>query len=129
MKSNFSDNSSHSQTWVKVNAHVDIGIASLVSVLNDFHNLETIESCQGNQNEPAWVCFCYGQYWEHPWQELSEFVLGFLGPGLAKEIGDDATVKISLTGDSIALGRLVVRPGAINRTTKALKRLCCNFVC
>lgn len=66
---------------------MDAAIVDLIEILSSFPYLETVESCQGNDKEPAWVCFLYGRYWERPWQELAEFVFGFLGPRLIAEIG------------------------------------------
>jgi len=120
--------SNHKQKWAKVNAPVDADIVGLIEALSAFPCLETIESCQGDSKTSAWVCFTYGRYWEHHWRDISKFVFEFLGPGLATEVGDDATVSIRLTGSNTALCHLTVRPGAINRTTKALKRLRKNFV-
>jgi len=73
----------HPQVYVKVNAKVDAGIASLISALSRFPLLETFESCQGDvggENEagqPAVVFFSYGS-----WEEVVEFVFNFLAPRL-----------------------------------------------
>ncbi len=117
----------HRQTWIKVNAPVDVAISDLVSTLNAFPRLQTIESCQGSANVSAWICFCYGEHWRHPWQELVDFVFGYLGPGLARQIGDAASVMVRVTESGRVQGELTVRPDAIDVTTKALKRLLRNF--
>ncbi len=64
----------HAQTWVKINAPVDAALDELMCVLSTFPRLQTIESCQGNRTRPAWVCFSYGNSWEHPWRELASLV-------------------------------------------------------
>jgi hypothetical protein len=85
----------HPQVWVKVNAPVDKGVAELISALSLFSKLQTIESCQGDKGR-AWVCFTYGQNWK----DLSDFVLGFLGPEIAREFGDrvDISVRVAEAG-------------------------------
>lgn len=66
----------HKQVFVKINAPVDAAICDLVSALGAFPSLETIESCQGSEKSSAWVCFRYGNYWDHPWRDLAAFVFG-----------------------------------------------------
>ena len=85
----------HEQVWVKVNAPVDKGIADLVSALALFPKLQTIESCQGTKGR-AWVCFVYGE----DWKELSNFVLGFIGPKITREFGDrvDLSIRVAEAG-------------------------------
>ncbi len=113
----------HKQTWAKVNVPVDATIAQLINALSAFPQLETIESCQGNGQNAVWACFFYGKYWVHPWRDLAGFVLGYLGPGLTREVGDDAHLTIRLTTSGIAQGHLTVHPRAVGKTVKALKRL------
>lgn len=117
----------HRQTWVKVNVPVDERVADLVRRLNAFPRLQTIESCQGASERPAWVCFSFGDYWRHSWRDLASFVLGYLGPGLAREVGDRATVTLRVTESGLVHGELVVRPGAIQLTLRALTRLLRDF--
>ncbi len=71
----------------------------------------------------AWVCFIYGDYWTHPWQDLAEFVLGFLGPGLAQESGDRAAVSIAVKESGRIQDALMVRPDGLQRTIRAIRRL------
>ena len=113
----------HKQTWVKVNAPVDFGIASIVSALSGFPELETLESCEGNQDTAGWVCFRYGAYWQHPWKDLAKFTLGYLVPALARVVGDDASLRIQATPNGQFFGELSVRPGAANRVRIAIRRL------
>lgn len=124
--------SSHVQTWVKVNAPVDEGIAQLIEALSAFPMLQTIESCQGGyprsdadkEGMQAVVFFYYGQHdHAHPYREISEFVLGYLGPGLMKELGDLVSIRIEVTMQYVIMGELMVRQGAMQRTIKTLKRL------
>ena len=48
--------SGHEETFVKVNARVDSGIAPLIAALNEFPGLCTVDSCEGG----AWVRFRFG---------------------------------------------------------------------
>lgn len=113
----------HAQKWVKVNAPVDAGLEKLMQSLSAFPRLQTIESCQGNSTRPAWVCFSYGNSWEHPWRELAAFALGYLGPGLISRVGDRAGVVIRVTTLGRVQAELTVRPGALRQTVKALRAL------
>ena len=115
--------SRHATTWVKVNVPVDTGIVDLVNSLSAFPQLQTIESCQGNDKQPAWVCFQYGDHWAHPWRALAEFALGCLGPGLADQVGDRAGVAIHVTESGRIQGELTVRPGALELVVETVKRL------
>lgn len=115
--------SGHEETIVKVNARVDKGIAPLIATLSEFHGLETIESCQGSDSVPAWVCFRFGDYRRHPWRDLAKFVFDHLGPALAQGVGDSANVRIQVTGSGLIVGELSVRPGQLNAVWRCLRRL------
>jgi len=117
----------HEQTWVKVNAPVDAGVHGIVSSLSDFPSLETVESCEGSNGSGPWVCFRYGSYWEHPWRDLTEFVLGYIAPRLAASVGDDASVRIQTTPGGQVFGELNVRPGATSQVEAALRDLARDF--
>jgi hypothetical protein len=122
----------HKQAWVKVNAPVDRGIAELIEALSAFPKLQTFASCQGGyprsdadkEGMPAVVFFHYGQD-DHadPYQGIADFVLGYLGPALMKELGDLVSIHIEVTTQYIIMGELKVRQGAMPRTIKTLKRL------
>ena len=113
----------HRQKWVKINSAVDDKVAALINSLNAFPRLQTMESCQGAADRPAWVSFRYGNYWTNPWRELAHFVLDYLGQNLAHEIGDRADIAIRVTESGLIQGELTVRPGAIQSTIEALNRL------
>ena len=117
----------HKQVWAKVNAPVDSEIAELIEALSAFPMLETLESCQGRKDGPASICFLYGNYWSHPWKDITEFSLDFLAPGLVAEIGDDVRLSLELNGSGVTQGNLTVRAGAVHQTTKAIKRLLRRF--
>lgn len=113
----------HRQVFVKVNAPVDVGISGIVESLSGFSELETIESCEGSAAEWAWISFRYGRYWEHPWRDLSDFVLQFLAPRLFSIVGDDATVSIQIKPSGLIFGELNIRPGTAPRIEAALRQL------
>jgi hypothetical protein len=118
---------SHSQTWVKVNVPVDRGIQGLVTALSLFPSLETVESCEGNGNDGAWVCFRYGAYWEHPWRDLADFVLGYLAPRLTEMVGDNANLRIQTKPSGNVFGELSIRREAIPNVEMALRQLVRDF--
>ena len=118
---------SHPQTWVKVNVPVDRGIQGLVAALSLFPSLETIESCEGNEDHGAWVCFRYGAYWEHPWHDLADFVLGYMAPRLTEMVGDNANLRIQTKPSGNVFGELSIRPEAIPSVEMALRQLVRDF--
>lgn len=113
----------HEQSWIKVNAPIDVGISRIVSLLSGFDQLQTIESCQGSASSPAWICFQYGDYRLHPWRDLAEFVLGFLGPELVKKVGDGVDVTLRTTGSGRVTAELQIRPGAETAVAAALESI------
>ncbi len=123
----------HTQVWVKVNAPVDRGLEALISALSAFPKLQTFESCEGDEDTLAWVGFTYGpdqdpdQHQE--WHGIAEFALGFLGPGLAREVGDSASVSVRVDDFGIAMGEISVRPGMIPDVTRALVTLYRSWSC
>ena len=118
----------HRQMLVKVNGLIDVGIAELVQILNEFPGIYSIESCQGSPRISAWVCFGYGNSFGERWQPLARFVFGFLGPRLAREIGDRASLAIQVTGSGHFQAELTVRPGNMKTTINALQKLRKTFV-
>lgn len=115
----------HPQAWVKVNVHVDEGVASLVEALNGFPGLQTVESCQKGENEPVWVCFLYGsdnERRERPWQGIAEFTLGVLGTGLSQR-GVNARTAVYVTGSGLVLGEIEVRREDLPSVEKAIQHL------
>jgi hypothetical protein len=118
----------HPPSWAKVNAVVDEGVVGIVSALSEFPQLETIESCERNEGNAAWVCFRYGEYWENPWRDLAEFLLGYMAPGLIAEVGDDVNVRIQVTASGKIFGEISIRPGAEHRVETALRKLAVGVI-
>lgn len=110
----------HRQTWIKVNAHVDVGVAPLVTALSAFPMLRTLESCQGT-NGSAWVTFVYGE--DAEWKSLCDFVCAFLGPCLAKEFGDRVQTSVQVTTAGRLRGEMVVNAGSVPAVVQALVKL------
>ncbi len=117
----------HKQRWVKVNVPIDSGIHEIVLALSSFPRLETIESCEGGKGCGPWICFRYGSYWEHPWKELVDFILGYFAPCLGAIVGDDASVRIQTTPSGNIFGEISIRPGAASRVEAALRTLARDF--
>jgi hypothetical protein len=113
----------HAQRWGKVNAPLDVGAKPLVEALSLFPQLETVESCEGSPSGGLWVCFRFGAYWEHPWWDLAEFVLGELGPVLSRDVGDGANVRVQVTASGLVMGELSVLPGETKAVERCLRRL------
>ena len=113
--------STHKQTWVKVNAQVDEGIAEIVTILSQVEDLETIESCQGRPAanpqegvEPmAYVYFYLGN-----WQTLGRFAFGTIAPAI-KEI-ERASIMIEIVGRCEPRGRLAASTPSLQSLAVAL---------
>lgn len=121
----------HQQTWVKVNTHVDTAIADLIRALALFPKLQTISSCQGGAGEGrnSWpsVSFKYGEQRVNDWRDLSEFVLGYFGPGLTKSLGDRIDIYIRVTEAGNIRARLFVHPDSLARAVRVVKLLARRF--
>jgi hypothetical protein len=118
---------SHKQVLIEVNegnkkiiVKIDENIKNIILILNKFNGLETIESCQGDENNPAWLCFKY-KYWQHPYQNLVDFVFGFLGPYLIERVGDSIIINIYATSSGSFLAELGIRPGTIKMVELAME--------
>lgn len=85
--------------------------------------MQTIESCQGGNGRPVWICFIYGDCSGGHWEELAHFVLGYFGPNLARHVGDAASVSIYVSESGTIRGELSIRPEAIDTVTTAIKAL------
>ena len=54
-------------------------------------------------------------------------MLGYFGPGLAREIDDLATTSITVTSYGLSQAELAVHPGAVPKTIKAVRKLALAF--
>ena len=96
------DTEEHEQTWVKVNAQVDRGIARVVSLLNSLDGLQTIDSCEGIAgSKPAHVYFNYGD-----WRKLGALMFERIGPALWAQFGREALVSVEMFNGSEPMGKL-----------------------
>lgn len=114
----------HEQVFIKVNAPVDRGVASLITALSSYPKLQTIESCEDSKGW-AWVMFVYGD--AEIWQEVGGFVLGFIGPRIVQELGDRVTLNVHVSTSSLYRAEMAVRIGAIPATVKLLTKLRAEF--
>jgi hypothetical protein len=92
----------HPQTWIKVNAPVDEGVAEIVSILNTVDGLETRQSCQGDGHD--YVYFTCGD-----WMTLSQFVFEQIGPALKSKLDQDATLAVEATNADETMAKLSFR--------------------
>jgi hypothetical protein len=109
----------HVQTWVKVNAPVDSGVAELVSVLNSVNGLETLQSCQGDAGgRDGYVYFSCGG-----WHNLCEFVFQKIGPRLKSRVDEDATLTVEVTSADCPIAKLSFKAEATDVIVSALKEV------
>lgn len=110
----------HQQTWIKVNAPIDQGIAPVVALLNEIEGLQTLDSCEGTHGEkPAHVYFYYGD-----WKCIGRFVFESLGPLLALEAGSVGSVSVEVFNGSLPMGKLTFEAEATDVVASVLQRLC-----
>jgi hypothetical protein len=109
----------HIQTWVKVNAPVDAGVAELVSVLNSVDGLETLQSCQGDIGGPdGYVYFACGN-----WNKMCEFVFQKIGPALKSRLDEDVVLIVEATSADLPMAKLSFKAEAISVMVSALKEV------
>ncbi len=109
----------HRQVWIKVNAQVDAGIASLIEALNAFPGIRSLESCEG-AGDAAWVCFDCN---ETDWKAISEFVLAVIGPPLMAAFGDRVTLTVTITDSGLYRAEMTVDKSIISAVAEALKQI------
>jgi len=71
----------HKEVLVKVNAFVDEGISPVVTALNSFTGVVTLDSCQCDASGEGYVSFQFG----NGWCELGKFV-GRLSVAIGKRL-------------------------------------------
>ncbi len=111
----------HREVVVKVNAFVDEGVMPLVSALNEFERVETIDSCQGNGETPAYTYFRF--------RGTAREFLDFL-QGLSVSLGTrlDSCCDYNLRAEWLAgaeepVGQLSVRLDYVPKLADALLRV------
>lgn len=108
----------HRQTFVKVNAEVDAGIAAVVSALNEIEGLQTIESCEGERGrKPAYVYFWFGN-----WQQISTLMFCEVAPGLSG-VNSDFRVAVEVFNGSRPTGKIEFSAEAADIVASALKKV------
>jgi hypothetical protein len=107
----------HEQTWVKVNAEVDVGMARAVSALSSIDGLQTLQSCECNQQDEAYIHFWYG-----PWEQISRFVFEYMIPAL-QNAGISATGSVEVFNGSLPTARIGFSAAALEKATAAIEAL------
>jgi len=109
----------HPQTWIKVNAPVDTGVAEIVSILNTVDGLETLQSCQGEPgDQEGYVYFALGN-----WKMLSEFVFERIGPVIKGRLDEDVRLMVEATNANEPMAKLSFRAEAADVVVSALKEV------
>lgn len=109
----------HSQTWIKINAPVDEGVAEIVAALNTVDGLETLQSCQGDPAQKnGYVYFACGD-----WRRLTELVFGCIGPPLKSRLDEDATLIVEATNADFPMAKLSFRAEAAGMVASTLKEV------
>lgn len=110
--------SAHPQTWVKVNAQVDVNLSEIIALLNSVTGIETLQSCQGDAgHEKAYIYFSFGE-----WQNLCRFVFEGMAPHLAQYLGEDVKLEV-IAADEKPFAKMSFSAEAIPQVTSALKEV------
>ncbi|HEY3270295.1 MAG TPA: hypothetical protein VGJ89_03700 [Geothrix sp.] len=117
----------HKQCWAKCNIQVDESLISIIEALVKFPTLQTIESCQGDRIQAAWVNFYYGDNWNNDWRTTAEFLFDFLAPALFEEVGDSAHLSMRLHPSGTAIVDLTIRRECIEKVGHALNIIFLKF--
>jgi hypothetical protein len=107
----------HEQTWIKVNAPVDVGVAEIVSILNTVDGLETLQSCQGDTGKKdGYVYFACGD-----WHQTCRFVFQKIGPTLKNKVDEDVKLTVEVTSADFPMAKLSFKAEATDIVVSALK--------
>jgi len=110
--------SAHRQTFVKVNAEVDAGIAVVVSTLNELDGLQTIESCEGERGKkPAYIYFWFGD-----WENISKLMFCEVAASLSG-IDSDFRISVEVFNGSRPTGKIEFSAEAAGIVASALKKV------
>lgn len=109
----------HQQTWVKVNAQVDAGVAPLIEALSAFSGIRTLESCEG-KDDSAWLVFDAG---EENWEPLAKFVFETVAPTLAEDFGDRVNLMMTVSSAGLYRAEMTVSKSIIPAVSKTIKHL------
>jgi len=113
---------SHREVFVKVNVPVDRGVAILVTALNSFEGVVTIDSCQkDNRSGEAYVSFHFGK----DDNQLTDF-LRRLSVGLGKRLDLCCGFALRMewfAGGEIPIAQVRVMPKEIRRIAAAIQSL------
>ena len=114
----------HTEIPIKVNAWVDEGVAALVSALNEFENVQTLESCEGQDVTPSHVYFLHR---EGP-QQTFAFLRG-LAELLSPRLHSCCDYKLRLEwmpGAEQPLAEIVTRQEYVGTLANALTEIAAN---
>jgi hypothetical protein len=100
-----------------VNTQVDRGIAPLVSLLSSIPGVQTLQSCQGFDDSPAYVYF-----WYRDWKSTCDLVFGRILPCL-ESAGCSPTVSVEVFNGSQPTAKLSLAAEALAKATSALSKL------
>lgn len=111
--------SEHREVPVKVNVSVDVGIAEMVQAMSDYSDrLETLESCQGDEDDDAFVFFRFPT-----WKETAHFLFDELLPRMSSDLRADVRLSMEAYDTDYALGRISMDIYAIKQMTEIVKEL------
>jgi hypothetical protein len=105
----------HAQTWIKANAKVDTEIAEIVKLLNAVEGLQTLQSCQGDEDQGGYVYFSLGE-----WENLCRFVFDRMAPRFRGHLWEDVKLEI-IAAEEQPVAKISFSAEAIPQVAAALK--------
>jgi hypothetical protein len=105
----------HVETFVVINARVDVGVADLIAALSEFPTLCTLNSCEGG----AFVDFRFGR----TLAESAAF-LCWLGRAMA---GEPVSITAEWGGSASLILSLTLPPEQIKSVTNSLRKAATTF--
>ena len=103
----------HQQVWIRVNTHVDEGVAEIVEILSTVPHLQTVDSCQGDPGE-AYIYFRL-----EAWEALGKFLFEVIEPAL-RSVAEYSVSMESINGSG-PLGKIGFRAESCGAVLSALK--------
>ena len=99
-----------------------------MSALSQFPRLSTIESCEGRGEKNAFVYFEYGVVGgravsKNSWERTSQFVFGFIAPGLWDKVQDACSLSMELYMGTNYMVIIHIVPSALKQVESAINEL------
>lgn len=97
---------------------VDEGVADLVAALSEVPGLLTMESCQGDDGQDAYVYFRM-----RDWRQTGEFLFDRLLPALSPDLRSNVALRVQAYDVQLARGSITLDPRAVLQVAECVRGL------